>query len=87
MRFIVFSVSIITVVLGTAVVGLFPNGWVKRWMNEKLMLVQISVLYRFNLQIYSHSFRFACGLPRAPSPRSSIFMMQKTGQKVEVCFQ
>jgi glycerol-3-phosphate O-acyltransferase 3/4 len=39
MRLIVFSVSIITVVLGTAVVGLFPGGRVKRWMNEKLMLV------------------------------------------------
>lgn len=39
MRLIVFSVSLITVVFGTAVIGLIPKGRLKQWMNEKLMLV------------------------------------------------
>uniref|UniRef100_A0A183CC76 PlsC domain-containing protein n=1 Tax=Globodera pallida TaxID=36090 RepID=A0A183CC76_GLOPA len=55
MRLVVFSVSLITVVLGTAVVGLCPNGRLKRWLNEKLMLVVMRIGSRaFSALIYFH---------------------------------
>lgn len=55
LRLIVFSVGIITVVFGSAVIGLFPNGRFKRWLNEKLMLVCMRIGSRaFSALIYFH---------------------------------
>ncbi|KAL3076067.1 hypothetical protein niasHS_012880 [Heterodera schachtii] len=55
MRLVVFSVSLLTVVLGTAVVGLFPNSRLKRWLNEKLMLVVMRIGSRaFSALIFFH---------------------------------
>jgi hypothetical protein len=55
LRLIVFSVGIITVVFGSAVIGLFPNGRFKRWLNEKLMLVRnlffVILYFTINTQV------------------------------------
>uniref|UniRef100_A0A915LL73 Uncharacterized protein n=1 Tax=Meloidogyne javanica TaxID=6303 RepID=A0A915LL73_MELJA len=55
MRLIIFSVGLITVIFGTAFIGLFPGGRLKRWMNEKLMKVCMRIGSRaFSAIIYFH---------------------------------
>jgi len=78
MRLIIFSVGLITVIFGTAFIGLFPGGRLKRWMNEKLMKVLNKSFFVYRL------FRSVCELVHVPSLQLFTFMTPKTRPRVEV---
>lgn len=46
LRFVLFGVGMTFLMLSTAVVGLVPDGRLKRWFNEKCMLACYRILSR-----------------------------------------
>ncbi|KAH7693327.1 Protein ACL-4 b, partial [Aphelenchoides avenae] len=46
LRFVLFGVGMTFLMLSTAVVGLVPNGMLKRWLSEKCMLMCFRILSR-----------------------------------------
>lgn len=44
LRIFLFFVGLICLILSTAVIGIVPNGCLKRWMNEKCMLMCFQIM-------------------------------------------
>lgn len=55
LRFLLFAIGIFLLILTTAVIGLVPSGSIKRWLNDRCMLMCFRILARsISAVIYFH---------------------------------